>query len=414
MHIQTLRRMNMSCIINVSLLKSNRDYRFLCIGRFVSLLGSMMTGVALPFQMYQLTHSTIMVGLLSLLQFLPLLITALIGGVCADRYPRRALLMMSESLLALGCCLLIVNTLLIQPHVWVIFILSPLMSAINGLHRPAFDSVTQQLVTGADYKTVAALTSFINAIGLIIGTATAGLILAYHGIAITYLIDGVTFVMSLLCLSFIKKIPMPSTNVSMPIFRSLKQGVRFAFSRQELIGSYSIDFIAMLFAIPTSLFPAMACSFGDVRVLGMLYAAPAVGAIVITFFSGWTSNVKQETKAIAVAAGCWGVAMVGFGLSHSIGLVLFFLVLSGAFNSISSMFRSSLWNNTIPQRFRGRLAGIEMISYLSGPKLGDARAGLMAADFGLSTAVVAGGVLCVLGVVACCYSMPKFWRHHSV
>lgn len=403
----------MSHLIDISLLKNNRNYALLYIGQFVSFIGTMITSVALPYQIYHLTQSTLMVGMLSLAQLLPLLITALLGGVCADRYNRRALVIISECFLMLGCAILVFNAHHPHSNLTLIFIISSVMSAITGLHRPAFESMTQQLVNPEDYKAVGALSSFRYSFCMIAGPAIAGLIIAYCGLVLTYILDFLTFLVSLMSLCFMRGVQKPIAITHPSVMSSLKQGLQFAFKRQELMGSYFVDFIAMIFAMPNALFPAMALSFGGVKTLGFLYAAPAVGSLFISFFSGWTANIKQDGKAIAIAAGLWGISMIGFGLSSALWLALFFLALSGAFDAVSGIFRSSLWNNTIPHDYRGRLAGIEMISYLSGPKLGDTRAGAIASCLGITTAIVSGGVLCVTGVTICCIFMPKFWKYRS-
>ncbi len=169
----------------------------------------------------------------------------------------------------------------------------------------------------------------------------------------------------------------------------------------------------MIFAVPNVLFPAMAQMLGGVKVLGLLYASPPLGALLMSFFSGWTTRVNRDGKAIAIAAALWGITMMGLGLSSSLWWVLFCLVLAGGFETISNIFRTILWNNTIPQAYRGRLASIEMLNHLSAPKFGDTRADFMAAGFGVRAAVVSGGLFCTLGVVLCCFFMPKFWRHRS-
>lgn len=403
----------MSHLLDLSLLKRNRDFRLLYLGQFISFIGTMITYVALPYQIYHITQSTMMVGLLSLVQLLPLLVTALIGGVLADRYNRRGLIILSELLLAAGCLVLALNALTAEPNVYVIFAVSMLLSAITGLHRPALDSIVQQIVKPEDYKNVGALTSFKFSFCMIVGPAIAGLIIAQHGIVITYLIDLSTFIVSIFCVYLIHSLPKPVVEEHPSIMSSLKEGIRFAFSRQELIGSYFVDFIAMIFAMPNALLPAIAQVYGGAQTLGLLYSAPAVGSLIVSFVSGWTSKIVQDGKAIAIAAALWGLSIIGFGLSKSLWLALFFLALSGAFDAISGIFRVALWNSTIPVELRGRLAGIEMLSYLSGPRLGDARAGFVAAGFGITTALVSGGILCVIGVGLSCYALPKFWSYKS-
>ncbi len=403
----------MSYIINLSIFRRNRNFTLLYIGQFVSFIGTMITGVALPYQIYTQTHSTLMVGLLSLVQLLPLLFTALIGGVFADRYHRRLLLLMAETVLAIGSLILAFNAHFASPHIWIMFVVSSLMSAFNGLHRPALESMVQQIVKKEDYATVSSLSTFKGSVSMVGGPAIGGLIIANFGLVATYFVDVASFVISLTALLLMTHIPKPQSVRDDSTWTSLKQGFRYAFSRQELVGTYVIDFTAMIFGMPTALFPAIAQSFGGAKVLGILYSAPAVGALIVSLFSGWTQLVTRHGLAIAVAAGMWGVSIIFFGLASHFWVALIFLALAGAFDGISGIFRMTMWNQTIPNDLRGRLAGIEMISYLSGPRLGDTEAGLVAAAFGVTASIVSGGVLCVVGVAICCYFLPKFWRYEA-
>jgi len=403
----------MQYFINFSILRSNRNYNLLFWGQSISFLGTMITSVALPYQIYHQTHSTLMVGLLSLCQLLPLLVTALLGGVLADRHHRRRLLLIAESLLALGCLLLATNAMPTFFNMSTLFIVASLMSAINGLHRPALDSITQQLVTKNDFAIVGTLSTFTHSIGMIAGPAIGGLIIAHFDLVTTYLIDFVTFFISVIAITMINGIPKPNRMHDQSTWQALKQGFQYAKSRQELLGSYFVDFFAMVFGMPMALFPAIAQNYGGVKTLGLFYSAPAVGAVVIAFFSGWTKQIKHYGAAIAIAASLWGVAIIFFGFSTHLWLALFFLSLAGGFDAISGIFRQILWNATIPTEYRGRLSGIEMISYLSGPKLGDTEAGLIASAFGITASVVSGGFLCVFSVALCCYFLPKFWKFRS-
>lgn len=400
-------------LIDLSLLYRNRNYGLLYIGQAVSFAGTMMTGVALPWQIYHLTHSVIMIGLLSLCQLLPLLVTALLGGVMADRYPRRKLLLMAESILSVVCLSLVWNAGRGHPSIAIIFFSAMLMSSLNGLHRPALESLTQQIVKPADFKTAGALTGLKFSVGAILAPAAGGLIIAEAGLTWAYLADFFSFFVSLVALFLIKDIPalknVPEHSVS--VWTSLKEGVQYATKRQVLLGSYSVDFIAMVFGMPNALFPVIAQSYGGAKVLGLLYSAPAAGALLVSIFSGWTSKVHRYGRAIALAAIGWGVAIILFGLSHQFGWVLFFLAIAGGFDEISAIFRITLWNSSIPNTMRGRLAGIEMISYLSGPKLGDTESSLVASAFGITASIVSGGILCVAGVAVCCWLFPTFWGH---
>lgn len=404
----------MSHLTNFSLLFRNRNFGLLYLGQSVSFAGTMITGVALPYQIYHLTQSTLMVGLLSLFQLGPLLFTALIGGVFADRYHRQRLLLISEALLALGCILLALNAAAAAPKIWAIFLIAGAMSAMTGLHRPALDSITQQLVKKSDYAAVGALKTLRISLCMIAGPAIGGLMIAHFGLIITFIADLLTFVISLVTLLLMRHLPPPpAAEEDASTWNSLKSGVRYAGSRQELLGTYFVDFTAMIFGMPNALFPAMAQSLGGVKTLGLLYSAPAVGALVVSLVSGYANKITRHGAAVAIAAILWGIAIIGFGLAGNPYVALFFLALAGGFDAISGIFRSVMWNQTIPYEYRGRLSGIEMISYLSGPKLGDVEAGLIAAAFGVTTSIVSGGIMCVAGVAICCYYLPKFWHYQA-
>ncbi len=407
----------MKHLLNLSIFRRNRNFTFLFFGQFVSFFGTMITSVALPYQIYALTHSTLMVGLLSLVQLLPILITALVGGVFADRYHRRMLLLASESVLCLGSLMLALNASLAQPHIWVMFVVAALMSAFNGLHRPSLESMVQQIVAKDDFGVVSSLANLKYTIGAIAGPALGGVLIASVGLTTTYMADVLTFVASLTALFLMTNIPKPAGGSDDSTWVALMQGFRYAISRQELVGTYVVDFTAMIFGMPTALFPAVAFALGGAKVLGLLYLAPAVGALFISFYGNWATRFKRHGIAIAIAAAFWGVSIIGFGVSYGLSLnfwiAWFFLVLAGAFDGISGIFRMTMWNQTIPNNLRGRLAGIEMISYLSGPRLGDTEAGLVAAAFGVTTSIISGGVLCVAGVLVCCWLLPKFCSYNS-
>lgn len=403
----------MAKLLDIAIFKRNRAYALLYSGQFISFVGTMMTMVALPFQIYTATHSTVMVGLLSLVQLLPLLVTALLGGVIADRHSRRYILMVSDAILSVCCIALAINASFPSPNIVMMFVLASFMSAITGLHRPSFEGLIQQIVGNEDYKTVGALHAFQFSFCMIVGPAIAGILIAAFGVALTYWFDFFTFAYAVMNVWRLKSIPIPNRSEPMPIFAALKEGIHFAWSRPVLWGSYCVDFIAMVFAMPNALFPAIAPQLGGVKTLGLLYAAPAVGSLIVSVWSGWTAEVKHEGRAIAISAITWGIAMVAFGWAHSLIWALIFLACAGAADATSGIFRVSLWNHIIPEEFRGRLAGIEMLSYLSGPKAGDMRAGLTAKYTGIGPAIISGGLLCVLGISACCYHFREFWAYRS-
>jgi MFS family permease len=207
----------------------------------------------------------------------------------------------------------------------------------------------------------------------------------------------------------IRSVPTP-IDADRPSLRSVIQGVKYARSRQELLDTYLIDLNAMFFGMPMALFPALAESFGGVSV-GLFYAMPAVGSLMATLTSGWTKRVHKHGLAVTIAAAVWGLAIIAFGMADRLWLALLFLAMAGAADMVSGLFRMTIWNQTIPDHLRGRLAGIEMISYMTGPYLGNGEAGLVASLFGLRTSVISGGVLCVAGSGLLALLLPAFLRY---
>jgi MFS family permease len=191
------------------------------------------------------------------------------------------------------------------------------------------------------------------------------------------------------------------------------EGLRYARSRPELIGTYLIDMAAMFFGMPMALFPALAVRYGGSTALGALYAAPSVGAFLATLTSGWTGRVHRHGRAISIAAALWGLAIVGFGLAPWLWLALLGLAAAGAADMVSGIFRMTMWNRTIPDHLRGRLASIELLSYTSGPLLGNAEAGAAASLVGLRASVVSGGALCVVAVAGTAAALPAFWAYDA-
>jgi MFS family permease len=220
-------------------------------------------------------------------------------------------------------------------------------------------------------------------------------------------VDALTYLVSLVCFLAMRSVPPPE-DAEQPSLRSILEGFRYARSRQELIGTYVVDFTAMVFGMPLALFPALSETLGGPRVLGWLYAAPAAGALLASLTSRWTPRVHRHGLAVMVAATVWGLAIVAFGFTTTLWPALFFLALAGGADAFSAMFRMTLWNQTIPDALRGRLAGIEMVCYMSGPLLGHVEAGAVAAAFSVEVSVISGGVLCVVGVLLCGALLPRF------
>lgn len=399
-------------LINLKPLLRYRDYRFLFFGQTVSFLGSMVSYVAIPYQVYELTQSTFLVGLLGMVQLGPVLVFGLLGGSTADRLDRRKLLIVSEIIMCVAALLLALNAWIGQPNVIAIFILTFLMQSANAYHRPAMEAMTQKMVEISDYAAVGALGSLRHSTGAIIGPALGGWILSAYGSFGAYVFDFITFFFALGAVWMIsgsyradKKDQVQGTA------KDIREGLQFALNNQTLLGTYLVDIVAMTFAFPLALFPALAPQWGDSKVLGWLYAGMAIGSLAITLLSGRADRILSRGKMITFAAAVWGLAIVGFGFSSTFFWAMAFLILAGAADMVSGLYRGITWNEIIPNQMRGRLAGIEMISYMSGPLLGNFRAGTLASWTGLQFAIVSGGFICTVGVFVCAYFLPRFWNY---
>jgi MFS family permease len=398
--------------MDIGPLRRHRDFRLLFIGQAASFFGSMVTYVALPYQTFQLTHSTLAVGLLSLAEFVPLMIMAFLGGALSDAFDRRRMVQIAELGSGLGIGVLLVNALLPHPRTWVLFAVAPVLAGLYGIFRPSLDAMVPRLVTKEELPAASALEGFRGTLGEIAGPALAGIIIATAGLPAVYAIDTATYGISLVALWFMRAIP-PAADAPPVSLRSIAEGVRYAWSRQELLGTYGVDMIAMFFGMPMALFPAIANKFGGAGVLGLLYTAPAVGSLVATVTSGWVPRVHRHGLAVIFAAGTWGAAIVVFGFAGTLWLALVALAIAGGADMVSGIFRMTIWNQTIPDRLRGRLAGIEQVSYTSGPLLGNLEAGVLASLTSVRFSVVSGGVLCVVGVALAALMLPAFRLYNA-
>jgi len=389
----------------------SRDFRLLYTAQLVSLLGTMVTYVALPYQMYRLTGSSLSVGLLGGAELVPLLVTAFIGGAIADAIDRRRIALATDVALAAGSAALALIAA-IGASAWMLYLVAAWMSAVSGLQRPAIESLVPRLVDKHDMPAAASLSIVRGSVGMIAGPAVGGVLLSSAGLTATYLTDVGSYAASLACLWMIKAVP-PAEDAERPSLAAVFEGFRYARSRQELIGTYIVDFVAMVFGMPLALFPAISDRLGGPSVLGLLYAAPAVGALAAGVTGRWVARVPRHGLGVMVAAATWGVAIVFFGVCSTLWPALASLAIAGGADAVSGIFRMTMWNQTIPDALRGRLASIEMVSYMSGPLLGHVEAGMVAAAFGVPASVVSGGVLCVAGVLACGVLLPRFLRYDA-
>jgi MFS family permease len=396
--------------IDITPLRISRDYRLLFFGQFISSFGTAISFVVLPVQVYQLTQSTFMVGLLGAVEFIFILLLAFVGGAYADFIDKRRMLRLTEIGQVIVTVILVTNALFQTPRVWILFVCAALHAGLSALQRPSFESMMQRIVPPDLMASVGALNSIRWNMTTILGPSLAGIILAAFGASVAYSIDLVSFIASLIAVFMIQAAPPAAQTENRPSLKSVVEGMHYAWRRKEILGTYLIDMNAMFFGMPSALFPAIAAQFGAGTV-GFFYAAPSVGALVATLTSGWTKRIHRHGLFVAIAAALWGVSIIFFGFATNLYSALFFLALAGAFDMVSALFRFVIWNQTIPNYLRGRLAAMEMISYTSGPKLGDTEAGIVASLYGLQTSIVSGGILCVVGTAVVSLLIPQFIKY---
>jgi predicted MFS family arabinose efflux permease len=402
-------------LVDVTPLRELPDYRRLFSATLVSTLGSQLTVVAIPFQVYRETHSSFQVGAVSLAGLLPLITGSLVGGSVGDAVDRRTILLITGSGLAITSSALAVNAASAHPAVWLIYIVSGVSGGLIGFASAAQTASVATLVGPLHQSAAAALSQITFQIGTIAGPAAAGLLVSFAGLSWVYGVDVATWIVSLVFLRSLAPIP-PQAGTTRPGLASVVEGVRFLKGRQALQGIYIVDLNAMVFGMPRALFPALALGqlHAGVSGLGYLYAAPGVGAFIGSLGSGWVAFVRRQGLAVIVAVLIWGASIVVFGLVHVFWVALVLLVIAGWADVVSAVLRSTILQTTVPEEFRSRLSSIQIAVVQGGPRLGDLEAGSVAAAVSTGFSVVSGGVACIVGVFVTSALLPGFVHHERV
>ncbi|HEX3962517.1 MAG TPA: MFS transporter [Trebonia sp.] len=400
-------------LMDVTPLRVSRDYRALIGGQLVSSLGTQLTAVAVPFQVYEMTRSSLDVGLVSLTQLVPLIIGSLWGGTLVDAMDRRKLLMIEEVLAALMTTGLAVNADLLHA-LWPLFVFPAATAALSGIDSSARNAMIPGMVGLRLVPASNALFQSLFQMGAIVGPALAGLLLAGAGIKVVFWLNVASFLLSVLAVSFLSPQP-PQGTIIRPGLRSILDGFRFVRQSQQVQGAYLIDVNAMVFGLPRALFPALAITTfgGGATTVGLLYAAPGVGALIGAVTTGWVGQIRRQGLAVTIAVIVWGAAITAFGLVPWLWAALPLLAVAGWADVISAVFRNTIIQFAGPDAMRGRLMGVQMAVVTGGPRLGDLEAGAVANAFGDPTSIVSGGLACIVGALLVARALPGF-RHQQV
>lgn len=380
----------------------------------MSFVGTQLSVVAVPIQVYALTGSSLDVGLLGIVQLGPLLACSLLGGTLADAFDRRRVLLVTQVCLAATSAGLALNAWSHRPALWLVYLLSAVAAGFAGVDSPTRAAAIPSMVEPADLPAALALNQTLMQAGLVVGPALGGLVIAKVDVAAAYWIDVATFGVSLLAVWRMASM-LPEGGGTKAGVRSIVEGLRFLRGRQALQGTFVIDINAMVFGMPRALFPELGSRVfgGGASTVGLLYAAPGVGALIGALGSGWVGRIRRQGYAVLVAVALWGLAIAGFGLSPWLWLALVLLAIAGAADVISAVFRNTILQLSVPDRLRGRLSAVHIAVVAGGPRLGDTESGAVSALVGARASVVSGGLACLAGVGVIARLMPALARWHA-
>ena len=396
-------------LVDITPLKQSVPFRWLFGGMSLSWMARQLTVVAVPFQVYELTGSTLLVGLLGLAQLVPLLATSVVGGALVDSVDRRRLLVIAQLASLATAAGLAFNASLDQPSVWLIFALSAINAAFSAIDSPARTAALPGMV-GRDLlpASLAIMQTVVNT-AKTLGPALGGFLIAQSGFAVTYSVEALAFLLSAVLMFRVGEL-RPEGGGQRFGWESIKEGYRFLMDRRLLQANFLIDLNAMVFGMPQALFPVIGTEVlgGDASTVGLLYAAPGAGALLAAMTSGWVGSVRRQGRAVILAVVVWGSAIAVFGLVTSVWAAVTLLALAGAADVVSAVFRATILQLAVPDRLRGRLSSIQIAVVAGGPRLGDFEAGAVAAATSPQFSVVSGGVLCVLGALFIARKVPEY------
>jgi MFS family permease len=387
-------------------LKESPAFRRYYAGQIVSLVGSQFSLVALRFQAYQLTNSTLVVGLLSLTQLFPLLFAAIGFGQLADVIDRRRILLVTQVILALSSAALAFNAHLTHPRLWIMFVLAAFSSFVIGIDWPTRSAFVPGLVGEKLLPSAIALNSVLFSLAAVIGPIAAGQIVG-RSVAAAYWLDAASYLLVLGAV--FAAAPQPRSGDVKISFAAIGDGLKYVRTNRLLQATFVADIGAMVFGVPDALFPAMAVKVfkGGPRTYGLLQAAPGVGALIAASTSGWTRRVRRQGRAVIWMIALWGIAIAGFGLTKSLPLALVCLALAGGADGISAIFRSTIAQVTTPDDKRGRLNAIFVAVVRGGPRVGEFESGIATSIGGLQFAAWTGGLACLAWIALTAKLYPE-------
>ena len=395
-------------VVDITPLRASRDFRYLYLGQMASFLARELTVVAVPYQAFVLTGSSLVVGSLGLAQLIPGLAVALLGGAFFDAFDRKKLMWVSQVLQAVVAAGLMLNAAVPSPALWPLFVLSGLNAGLSSIGNSTRIAATPSLISRELLPAALALNQTMATLGGAAGPALGGVLIATLGLPFTFGLEGFIFLLAALSAIGIRSLPSVDADAAIGL-RSVADGFRYLRAQRRITSTFVIDLNAMIFAMPRALFPALGVGLfgGDASTVGLLYAAPGMGAVVAASTAGWVGAVKRQGLMVVSSVLVWGIAMTLFGLVGSLPVALVMLGLAGAADVVSAVFRGTIVQLTVPDNLRGRISGVHVAVVSSGPRVGDLRAGAVAAATSEQFSVVSGGIVAVIGTLLIARLYPE-------
>ena len=401
-------------------LRVSPEYRRLWLALAVGNVGQQMTAVAVGIQVYAITGSSWAVGLVGFFQLVPLIVFGLYGGALSDSHDRRKLGLLTAVGLAVCASALVAQSVLGLGSVALLYGLVAVQSAMFAVGNPARSAMIPRLVGIELLPAANALSMLSWNVGFTVGPLLGGLLIGVTGsTTVAYLADLAAFVVTAYAMFRLRPMPPLGDAPRRAGWASVKEGLSFLRGRRNLQMSFYVDISAMVFGMPRALFPAIATiwfatsGFAPATVVGILSAAPAVGAVVASVVSGSLGAVRRQGLAVVVCIVVWGASIAAFGLSRVLWLSVLLLAIAGGADTISAIFRNTILQAASPDEYRGRLGGIYTVVVGGGPRLGDVESGAVAALAGEAVSVVSGGLACLVATGALVAAIPSFLRYDS-
>jgi predicted MFS family arabinose efflux permease len=400
--------------VDLTPLKVSRDYRRIWSAELLSQVGSQITIVAVFIQVYRLTGSAAAVGIVGLVQLVPLILATIVGGPLIDRLDRRKILLATQAGLVLMSGTLLFGATLSRTPLWLVYLPVGLAAGFSGVASPTRGSIVPNLIPTEILSSAVALNQIMWNAAMVAGPALGGLIVAHAGLAWAYAADVISFGATIyVTLRLPSQIPknhgeQPSTGA-----RAIRQAFAFLRGKRVLQATFIVDLVAMIFGMPRALFPILALTqfHKGPEIVGALFSAIAVGAVIGASTAGWVGRIRRQGLAVLIAVAIWGGCIALFGVVHALPLAFVLLAAAGAADVISAVFRGTILQSTVTDSVRGRLTAIHILVVTGGPRLGDLEAGLVASAFTPTISVVSGGLACIAGVLAIGVLIPQFARY---